>query len=238
MFLFKKSDLTKCFSNMVDMHSHILPGVDNGVSTERSAMKILSYYEILGVKKVIVTPNIGNDYPNNTAASLREKFSEFKKLYTGSIELSLAAEYVLDDSFMNHFKSGDLLTLSGTYLLIELHKSDLLVDVKDLISDIIDAGFTVVLAHPENYRHFGHAEYAKLKEMGVLFQLNILSVSGCYGKIRQTNAKYLLRKSYYDFVGSNVHSYSNYTKALRDNKVSERIIKRIEKLKSNKLLDM
>ncbi len=201
-------------------------------------MKILSYYETLGVKKVIVTPTIGNDYPNNNAASLRENFNEFKRLYSGSIELSLAAEYTLDDSFMNHLKSGDLLTLSGKYLLVELHNSDMLIDVIDLISDIIDAGYIVVLAHPENYRHFGHTEYVKLKEKGVLFQLNILSVSGCYGKIRQANAEYLLKNSYYDFVGSNIHSYSNYTKALRDYKVSGSVIKRIEKLKSNKLLDL
>ncbi|MFI3264935.1 MAG: CpsB/CapC family capsule biosynthesis tyrosine phosphatase [Rikenellaceae bacterium] len=225
---------------MVDVHSHILPGVDSGALSGRAALKILSYYETLGVKKVIVTPTIGNDYPNNNAASLRERFNEFKKSYSGNIELSLAAEYTLDDSFVDHLKSGDLLTLSGKYLLIELHNTDMLIDVVDLISDIIDAGYVVVLAHPENYRHFKHTEYISLKEMGVLFQLNMLSVSGCYGKMRQANAEYLLRDSFYDFVGSNVHSYSNYTKAIRDYKVSGRIIKRIEKLKlkSNKLLDM
>ncbi|MFI3264006.1 MAG: CpsB/CapC family capsule biosynthesis tyrosine phosphatase [Rikenellaceae bacterium] len=220
------------------MHNHILPGVDNGVHSLDSALKVLSYFETLGVKKIIVTPSIGNDYPENNATMLREKFSEFKKAYVGKIELELAAEYALDDSFKNHLKSGDLLTLLGKYLLIELHNSDMLVDVKNLISDIISAGYTVILAHPENYRHLGRAEYAELKEMGVLFQLNILSVSGCYGGLRQSKSKYLLKKSLYDFVGSNIHSYSNYTSALRHNKVSNNTIKRIEKLKSNKLLDI
>lgn len=105
-------------TNFVDYHSHILPGVDDGIRTISDSLAVLSEYENLGVSNVWLTPHIMEDYPNTTDA-LRTRFSELKEEYKGGINLHLASENMMDELFMERLESDDLLPLNNKHLLVE-----------------------------------------------------------------------------------------------------------------------
>lgn len=105
---------------MTDYHSHLLPGVDDGVQTVEESLAILRLYEQLGIREVWFTPHIMEDIPNTTAG-LRSRFEQFQKRYTGNIRLHLAAEYMLDNLFKERLAHRDLLPIGeeGNHLLVE-----------------------------------------------------------------------------------------------------------------------
>ena len=107
------------FEGFTDYHSHILPGVDDGVRSTDEALRILKWYEELGVERVVLTPHIAQLYPCNSAPYLRERFEVFRGQYQGGVELSLGAEYMLDSSFQTHLVQGDMLTVAENTLLVE-----------------------------------------------------------------------------------------------------------------------
>ncbi|MFR9511353.1 MAG: CpsB/CapC family capsule biosynthesis tyrosine phosphatase [Rikenellaceae bacterium] len=221
MFFSRKISIVELLKNFADYHTHILPGVDDGVQTTEEALQILSFYEEQGVKKVIFTPHIMEELPKNSTEFLRAEFAKFQQLYNGKLELSLAAEYMLDSGFNKHLKSGELLCLFDNYVLVEMSYAVATVDYKSIISEIMSRGYFVVLAHPERYLYLRKEEYRELKGMGVMFQLNFPSLLGVYGKGVQERAKWLLEASYYDLVGSDVHNFRYYSDILNRGKLSK-----------------
>lgn len=232
MFLFSKKyklDDTEFFSNFSDHHSHILPGVDDGVQSVEEALKILHWYEELGVKRVTFTPHIMEDYPNN-AQSLRLVFAKFQEQYHGSIELNLAAEYMLDSKFNNHLDSDDLLIMGDNYLLVESSYVSAPIYFFETLSRIASKGYFVVLAHPERYLFLQDVDYERLKDMRILFQLNLMSIYGGYGESVMKRTKRLLDSGYYDIVGSDIHRLSFHQRILNSSKLSSRYSKIINDL--------
>lgn len=167
---------------MTDYHSHLLPGVDDGVQTAEESLEILRLYEQLGIREVWFTPHIMEDIPNTTAG-LRSRFEQFQKHYTGNIRLHLAAEYMLDNLFKERLAHRDLLPLGteGNHLLVETSYFNPPMDLYGMMEKIKSAGFIPVLAHPERYTYMGEKEYCRLKEAGVMFQANLPSLTGAYG---------------------------------------------------------
>lgn len=228
MFFGKKRLIDSGFFNgFTDHHSHILHGVDDGVKSIDESMDILNWYNDLGVKRVIFTPHIMEDYKHNNPEYLREKFSEFKAVYNGNIELSLAAEYMLDSKFSKHLESGDLLTLWDNYLLVECSFIEAPIQFFETLRTIMQRGYFVVLAHPERYMFLHSEDYKRLKEMGVLFQLNILSILGGYGRSIIKRTQLLLDLEYYDLVGSDMHNLRTLRKFITTAKLSKRILSQI-----------
>lgn len=194
------------FQGFIDWHSHILPGVDDGVQTMDEALKILAVYERLGVKEVWLTPHIMEDIPNTTQ-HLRERFAELKSVYQGSVTLNLASENMLDNLFEERLENNDLLPIgeSGSYLLVETSYFNPPMGLYDIIQRIKAKGFFPILAHPERYVYMGKKEYVYLKTSGVKFQLNLPSLIGMYGETVKKKAKQLLTHGYYDCVGIDLH---------------------------------
>lgn len=190
-----------------DWHSHLLPGVDDGVRTMEEALDILALYGRLGVKSVWLTPHIMEDVPNTTVR-LRERFEELRANYQGTVKLNLAAEYMLDNLFRERLGDGDLLPLGeqGDRLLVETSYYNPPINLYGLLERIRSKGFRPVLAHPERYIYMEDADYRKLKAGGVEFQLNLLSLAGMYGKEAGTKAGRLLKAGYYDLAGTDVHA--------------------------------
>lgn len=194
------------FEGVTDWHSHILPGVDDGVQTMDEALEILHMYEELGVKSVWLTPHIMEDIPNTTA-HLRERCAELQAAYTGNVELHLAAENMLDNLFEERLEKNDLLPLgeNGDLLLVETSYFNPPMGLNNILLRIKAKGYHPVLAHPERYVYMGESEYRQLKEMGVKFQLNLPSIAGMYGDRAKKKAMWLLSEKSIDCTGTDIH---------------------------------
>lgn len=199
------------FNGFTDWHSHILPGVDDGVQTMEESLEILRLYEELGVKSVWLTPHIMEDIPNTTA-HLRERFAELQAAYTGPVMLHLAAENMLDNLFEERLKRNDLLPLdeNGDHLLVETSYFSPPMGLSNILLRIKAKGYYPVLAHPERYVYMGESEYRQLKDTGVKFQLNLPSLVGAYGADARRKAKWLLENMYYQFKGTDTHKLTTW----------------------------
>ena len=209
MWFFKKKISIResgVLNGLTDWHSHILPGVDDGVKTMEESLEILSAFDELGVRKVWLTPHIMEDYPN-TPANLRLRFKELSDAWKGNVELALAAENMLDTLFEERLEANDLLPIGeeGNHLLIETSYYTPPYGMDDIIEAIFSKGYFPILAHPERYRYMDEKEYAKLKERGVKMQINYLSLAGGYGEQAKKKAEWLLAKGMIHCVGSDIH---------------------------------
>lgn len=203
------------FQGMTDYHSHLLPGVDDGVQTPEESLEILRLYEKLGICEVWFTPHIMEDIPNTTTG-LRSRFEQFQKLYTGNICMHLAAEYMLDSLFKERLAHRDLLPLGGegNHLLVETSYFNPPVDLYSMLEKIRVAGYYPVLAHPERYVYMEETDYRRLKELGVKFQLNLPSLVGGYGHVVKKKAEWLQDKQLISLYGTDVHSLLSFQRMI------------------------
>lgn len=204
------------FANgFTDWHSHILPGVDDGISSMEKALEVLKAYEALGVKRVWLTPHIMEDYPNETA-ELQKRFAELSLEYDGPIRLDLAAENMLDSLFETRLEQKDFLPIGdqANHLLVETSYFSPPMNFDELIDAVKVAGYYPLLAHPERYRYMGERDYKDLRKRGVAFQMNYLSLVGMYGETARKKAEWMLREGMYDVTGSDLHRLSSYQKFL------------------------
>ena len=215
MWPFKKPQSLKAcgfFNGLTDWHCHLLPGVDDGVQTMKESLEIIRMYEQLGVKSVWLTPHIMEDIPNTTTY-LRERFAELQAAYSGTVELHLAAENMLDNLFKERLEENDVLPLgeNSDHLLVETSYFNPPMNMSGTLERIKAMGYYPILAHPERYLYMGENDYRQLKEAGVKFQLNISSLLGMYGRHIQTKAAQLLKRGMYDLTGSDLHSRNTLT---------------------------
>lgn len=201
----RMESMHQLLSGLTDVHSHLLFGIDDGVDNLPEAIDIVSKLKSAGLKRIICTPHIMADIPQNQKAYLINRFKEFKNLISGEIEVGLAAEYMLDNKFLSHLADG-LLTYDGVRVLLETSFLQAPTCFDSLLYDVALDGYQPVIAHPERYFYMDYLHCTLLKERGCLFQLNILSLCGYYGQVVQERAKEMLKKEYYDFVGSDIHN--------------------------------
>lgn len=213
------------FDEWTDRHSHILPGVDDGIQTVKESLAILSMYEQMGVKKVWLTPHIMEDCPN-TPDNLKARFEELKSAYQGNIQLALAAENMMDGLFVKRLEQGILMPYGDNQdeLLIETSYAQPPMRMEGILRDMQKAGFTPVLAHPERYLYMDAEKYENIKEMGVKFQLNVTSLIGAYGNQVKERAEYLLNEDYYNYSGSDAHSYHAIQRAFEHKALKKNMI--------------
>ncbi len=201
------------FKGACDVHCHLLPGVDDGFATAEKSLNALKKLERKGVSKMILTPHFMNDYSLNDRQSITARFEVFKAQAAEAcgIELRLAAEYMLDIRFLEHFKQGFLtLDEDGTHVLCETSYMMYEHGITEMIYDIMCANFQPVVAHPERYEYANHDNYARWKDKNYKFQLNLLSLAGAYGPLAQAKSHALLKEGYYDYIGSDMHSLGNF----------------------------
>lgn len=189
-----------------DWHCHILPGVDDGVQSIEESLDILQGFEGSGISEVWLTPHIMEDLPNSTDF-LRQRFAELQSAYKGNIKLHLAAENMIDKVFMDRLEADDLLPIGdGKTLLVETSYFSAPLHFHDKLEAIKEKGYYPLLAHPERYNYMdSFSHYSRLKEMGVKFQLNLMSLCGHYGRIVRDKALRLLSEGYIDRLGTDLH---------------------------------
>ncbi len=199
----------------VDIHSHLLPGIDDGVKTIYQSAYILEQFERLGIKKAITTPHVIQQIWPNSSQTITSKLEELKivlpALGITKIEIQASAEYMMDDLFFKRIKTNDILPLHGNYILVEMSTFSPPINLNEIIFEIKLAGYTPILAHPERYTFYQNdlKKYDELKNLGFLFQLNLLSLSSHYGDKIMSFAKKMLEQNYFDFAGSDIHNYNH-----------------------------
>ncbi len=193
-------------AGMTDWHSHVLPGVDDGIKTIDESLEVLRHFDEKGVDTLWLTPHIMEDYPNTTDG-LQKKFEELKNAWDGKVKLNLAAEYMLDSLFEERLAAGDLLPIGENkdHILVETSYFSPPMGFDDIIDSIMKAGYYVLLAHPERYTYMDEKDYKRLREKGVKMQLNYVSLVGGYGETAKKKSIWLLENGFIDVVGSDVH---------------------------------
>jgi protein-tyrosine phosphatase len=194
-----------------DMHSHLIPGIDDGAPDLETSLTLIRGLVSLGYRKIITTPHIYSDIHPNTPETIMPGFkivTEAIKEQEIPVEFRAAAEYLMDEQFNDLLDTDQpLLTLSGNLVLVELSFVVPVINLKEVLFKLQVKGYQPVLAHPERYLYFGGNKgwYDQLKEAGCLFQLNLLSLRGYYGKGPLELAHYLIKKNYVNLLGTDLH---------------------------------
>jgi len=212
LFFKKKIPLTDFFTDgFVDIHSHLLPGIDDGAKDMDTSIALLLKMASYGIKNFITTPHVlGSVYPNSSEV-IKQKLAavkkELEKREIKGISIQAAAEYMLDGEFSALLDQKDILVLKDNYILVEMSYFSAPINLYELIFKIQLKGYKPILAHPERYNfyHTDFKNYYKLKQAGCLFQLNLLSLTDQYGKGVQKTSEKLLKENLYDFVGTDTH---------------------------------
>jgi len=211
--LFKKKKIVPefNFSNIgTDMHSHIIPGIDDGAQTLNDSIILARKFKALGFKKLITTPHIIDDYYRNTADTINRGLDILRKGLLEvqlDLEIDAAAEYYLDETLEKKIKQKDILTFGNRYLLFELSYINSPQNLTDFIKMMQDEGFKPVLAHPERYSYFYNSieNYHQIRETGCLLQLNSIALIGYYGPGVRKIAEEMVENHLVDFIGSDMH---------------------------------
>ena len=233
-FLIPKKNIVESgvLKGITDVHCHLLPGIDDGVANLEEARRALDLMESLGVRRVFLTPHVMEDLADNCPAFLEERFAWFCSQVTTPIKFHLAAEYMLDNGFPKQCKEG-LLTLGDNRVLVETSYFSAPYDLKTILYNLQSEGYQPVLAHAERYMYMDWNDYDYLREHGIIFQMNIMSLSGTYGPLPCEKARKMLEKDYYEHVGSDYHQYRVYEHALRHLNLTKKQLEKVKLLLDN-----
>lgn len=194
----------------VDMHSHLIPGVDDGVQNIDESLESVKILYEAGYHHLITTPHIMSDYYPNTPDNLRQELEKLRKAIADAnlpVTVDIAAEYYLDYPFYENFERQELLAINGKYLLFELSFLNPPEILKEIIFRMQTAGYKPVMAHPERYSYwFRNFEmFRDLKDRGVWLQLNINSFADEYGVPTRKLAEKLIKEDMADLLGTDFH---------------------------------
>uniref|UniRef100_UPI00404907FF tyrosine-protein phosphatase n=1 Tax=Flavobacterium sp. TaxID=239 RepID=UPI00404907FF len=194
----------------VDIHSHVLPGIDDGAKNLDHTAALLNAMALLGFKKIITTPHTIKNVWNNSRIDIENSLELVKKelpALSNQLDISCASEYFMDENFVEQFQNEKLLPLKDNYVLVEMSYLNAPIQLYDILFNLQLQGYQPVLAHPERYTffHTNFKEYEKLKKAGCFFQMNLLSSVGYYGKEVASTANKLLANDCINFVGSDIH---------------------------------
>ncbi|MEH3113521.1 tyrosine-protein phosphatase [Pedobacter terrae] len=196
----------------VDIHSHLLPGIDDGSPDVEESIALLTKLYELGIDRFICTPHIFKElYPNtpetiNSALDLTKVALHKANL---NVSISAAAEYMLDENFEIR---DVMMSLPNRHILVEMSYLNETPNIEQVIFNLQIKGYTVILAHPERYNfyHKDQERFHRFHDMGVLLQLNLLSVTGYYGREVKITSEYLLKNKLYRLAGTDLHHQKHY----------------------------
>jgi len=202
-----------------DMHAHILPGLDDGAQNIEQSMELIESMQSRGFEKMVATPHINEDIYRNNGITIGKALAGVKQEAERrglTIKIDAAAEYMMDAGFMKLLEQDEpLLAIYENKVLVEMsyiQESRYLYDALFLMQA---KGYKPILAHPERYNFYHNRmnRYEELKERGCMFQLNVIALSGYYGKEVKRTAEQLLEASMYDYCGSDIH-HARHTQAM------------------------
>lgn len=193
-----------------DMHSHFIPGIDDGAQTVEDSLELVRRMQQLGYNKIITTPHIKYDHYPNSSAIIQNGLQELHEAMQReglNMPVRAAAEYYIDDHFMSLLDSEPLLTVWKNEVLVEISFMFEPIQLDDIIFRITSKGYQPIMAHPERYPYYHHDldKYENLKNRGCYLQMNINSLTGYYGKQVKQVAEKMFKMGMYDYVGTDMH---------------------------------
>lgn len=211
--LFKKESFLNYEGLGADMHSHFIPGIDDGSANMEESIQMLNGLKQLGYSKFVTTPHIQPEIFPNTEAFILEKFDAFKtsiNAYAPDLEIKCAAEYYVDDNFLSRLNTDNkLLTFGNNFVLIEVSMVSKFKALEKVIFELMLLGYNVILAHVERYPYMFENNrldyYESLRDKEVFLQVNLRSFTGNYGDIQRKIARQLAEKNMIDFLGTDLH---------------------------------
>ncbi|HNP18059.1 MAG TPA: capsular biosynthesis protein [Fulvivirga sp.] len=217
MFDFFKKQAVPPPNLEVDIHSHLIPGVDDGVQSFQKSIDLIQKFVEIGHKKIITTPHIMSDFYKNSESDLMKIYQELVvKLKEEKVEvtLELGAEYYLDEYLLERIENPEekFLTFGKNYMLFETSFMNEPFYLKDFIFKAKSRGINPILAHPERYSYLiGNDELIEdLVNRELLLQLNINSLAGYYSKQVKSLAEKLIDKKLISFIGSDCHNLKHF----------------------------
>lgn len=215
-----------------DMHSHILPGIDDGALDLETSIALIKGMQKAGIKFFLGTPHIMSDIHRNNRQTITSAFEILKTRIQElnlDIKLNFGAEYMIDDGFPNLIASKDMLTIFDNYILIEtpFYKEPL--DIEEVLFQIETNGYNAILAHPERYHYVDDnlKVFEKYLDRGMTLQLNILALSGYYGSREKEIANKMLDAGYYSFTGTDLH-HERHLNRISSMVLDKKVIQKIE----------
>ena len=226
-----------------DMHSHLLPGLDDGLQDVEQTLRFVKELQLLGYKKLICSPHVLSGMYDNTPETILPKLELVRAtLAENNIDMPVeaAAEYMVDADFENYVNEGKrLLTFGKNLILIEMSYAAASNNIEQVIFQLRIKGLQPVLAHPERYSYYlsNFDQYQRFVDLGCFLQINVLSLLGYYGEPAKIIAQNLLKKNLVSFVGTDMHhdNHLNALKNLTSKKSFYKLFENIE-LKNKELL--
>ncbi len=202
----------------VDMHSHVLPGIDDGATTPEESLVLVRKMMELGIEKIIATPHIMADYYKNTRETINNALEVLKEALAKEnidIKIEAAAEHFFDETFDDRIERGELMIMGGKYVLFEYSFITPPPNAIPTIQKIKDKGYQPILAHPERYPYLDLEQYRNIHDWGCDFQLNTISLTGYYGRDVKERAEMLIDNQLIDFISSDMH-HPRHAAAFKD----------------------
>lgn len=241
LFFSKKSFLVDHLEGLIDIHNHILPSIDDGSPDLITTLKMIELYQEIGYKGCIATPHIMEDYYGNDISTITSTYKDtienLKEFNQDTFIHNASSEYMMDSGFEQLIENENLLFLKDRILLTEFSYFQKPEYVNEVVFNMLQKDISPILAHPERYRYIkGIEEYKDLKDRGFLFQLNLLSIDGHYGKDAQKKAILLLEHNLYDLVGTDAHKPEHLRK-IREIQIKSNILTNIQPVIENSKLN-
>lgn len=191
-----------------DMHSHLIPGIDDGAVTVSDSVFLMSQLQEMGFSHLYTTPHSFPEIYPNTRESLQEGRDSLDNFIPEGIQLGLSSEYYLDEQFSQNLEDHMFLPLPGSRLLIEFSQVSFPLYLENQVEKIVNQGYTPIIAHPERYSFFqNRLDFLNhLKSMGAEIQLNALSLTPYYSRGTKALAESLVKANMFDFIGTDLHN--------------------------------
>jgi len=222
LFFSKKNFLVDSLEGLIDIHNHILPAIDDGSQNIETSLEMIKLYKELGFKGCVATPHTMEDYYGNNIEGIINSYNQFKKNEPDFV-IKAASEYMMDGNFENLIEKDELLFIKDRILLTEFSYFQKPHYVNEIVFNMSNKNITPILAHPERYRYIKNIEeYKDLNDRGFEFQLNLLSLSGHYGKDALSKTKLLLENELIQYVGTDAHKPEHLSK-IKEIQISKKI---------------
>ena len=228
----KKRFLVDYLEDFVDIHNHLLPGIDDGAKSVEESLSLIKGMGELGITRFIATPHIMHNYYPNTPETINSALGELRNAMAEhkltDVTINAAAEHMIDDNFEQLLEEDGIMPLKQDYLLIEMSFLQASINLDTAIEKTKQKGYFPILAHPERYVYFKNKQeiFASLKKKDVSLQLNLLSLGEYYGIETHKLARDLLENERIDFLASDLH-HSGHLKELKKIQLTETVLERL-----------